>query len=279
MHKNTNSTVRFPLVKLVTGLTLVIALLTSPITANNQLNLDNAQCNFDFGYHLKMKNSSITFTDENGKEINIDQDNNLRIDGSRQNLNSNQQALINDYADGIRVLIPEFRSLAVEAVNIGVTAAGMALSTLLGEDDPDFSRFNSKITEIANVVTDKINADNFDNDFDSELGAVIEDAVEEITPRLMAKVMTAALSGDESGISDIEARAKNLERDIETFVEPQAEALEARAEELCSSIDELDRIEDQMVSSGLEMMNLIEKETTNRSKKSSKHSFNFNLSD
>jgi len=262
------TTKQFPLVSMALGVALfTTSIITTPLLADFDLsNIDGDQCSYDLDYDIKVSRSSITFTDDSGKQINIDEDNHLSVNGNRQILSSEQQAFVDDYADGIRVLIPEVKALATEAINIGVTAAGMALSTLLGEDDPDYSRFNAKISSIANLITDKINADEFDSkafnsDFDDGFGddleAVVEEAVEEITPRLMAKVMTAALSGDSNGISAIEVRAQDLERDIEEYIEPQAEAIEARAKELCTSVADLDRIEDQMVSSGLDMMDLI----------------------
>jgi len=261
---------------------LALALVSAPAKAHS-----GDMCNYNMDYDLTIDNSSIRFDKDSGDEITIDQDNNLFINGSAKSLDSHQQQLVDNYADGVRLLIPEVTSLAIEGVNLGVKAASMALGTLLGEGDPDFERFSYKITELADSITSKLDADNFsskhieqafDDDFEQEIEDVVEEAVAELTPRLMAKIVTAAMSGEDGEISDLEHRAESLEHDIEEFVEPQVEALEARADELCASVEELDSLETEMVESGLVMMDLIEKGSGHNYKKN-RNRYKFNLGD
>ena len=262
---------------------LSLALMTAQTQADN-----NEMCNFQLDYDLTVENSAITFVKDSGTEITIDQDNQLFFNGTKKSLDSNQQQLIDNYADGVRDLIPEVTAIAIEGVNLGVQAASMALRTLLGEGDADFERFNYKISELAESITMKLDANNFsskqleeafDNEFEQEIEDIVEQAVTELTPRLIAKVLTAAMSGDEAGITDFEERANAIEHEVENFVEPKAEALEARADELCGSIEGLDVLETKMVESGLEMMDLITKDQDGYNHKSSGKHFNFNLGD
>ena len=93
--------------------------------------------------------------------------------------------------------------------------------------------------------------------------------------------MTAALT-DGSSMSDFEMRAENLESDIEAFVEPRAELLEQRAEELCSIVQTLDAIETDLVNSGLEKMDLIKadgKGNINLNNLSDKKNYSIDLGD
>jgi len=262
---------------------LSLALLSAPAQAH-----DNEMCDYQMDYDLIIENSALTFEQNSGTKIAIDQDNRLYINGAEKSLNSEQQQLVDEYADGVRDLVPEVVSIAVEGVNLGVQAASMALGTLLGEGDPDFEHFNFQINELADDITMKLDANNFsskqleeafDNEFEQKIEEVVEQAVTKITPRLMAKMVTAALSGNEGEISDLEERANSIEHEIEDFVEPKAEALEARAEELCGSIDKLDSLETKMVDSGLEMMDLIDSDDGGHKHKSKRKRFNFDLGD
>ena len=263
--------------------TILFILFASPIQAHN-----GEMCNYELDYDLTVQDSAITFSNDSNTNIEIDQDNNLYVNKQKQSLNNEQQKLIDNYADGVRVLIPEITEIAIEGVNLGVQAAGMALGALLGEGDPDFIRFNSKIEDLANTITINLDANNFsssriedafDDDFEDELESVVEEAVTEITPRLMAKVVAAAMSGDEHQISSIEDRADSIEDEIKNVIEPQAEALEARADELCVSIEDLNTLENKLVESGLEMMDLIEEENSSHRHNSNKKRFKFDLGD
>jgi len=87
------------------------------------------------------------------------------------------------------------------------------------------------------------------------------------------------MSGDDGQISDLEQRAEFLEEEIENYVEPRAEALEARAEELCESVNSLDSLETRMVESGLDMMDLIDQGKAGNGYTFKKRHFDLNLGD
>jgi len=233
-------------------------------------------------------NASLSFVKESGNKITIDRDNRLFINGNEKALDNRQQQLIDDYADGVRDLVPEVIAIVIEGVNLGVEAATLALGMLLGENDPDIVQFSMKLNELADTITMKLDANNFnsksleetfDKEFEGRVEAIVEEAITELTPRLVAKALTAAMSGDEGEMSDLEQRAEYLEGEIENYVEPRAEALEARAEKLCQSVDTLDALEGKMVDSGLDMMDLIDKGQGGHKYRFKDKPFDFNLGD
>ena len=236
-----------------------VSLLSSAVMAH-----DDA-CSFSFDHDLSVINNDITISQSGSNKVFIDNNNQLFIDNQIQSLTSEQQALVDDYADNIRILIPEVTAIAVEGVSLGIDAASMALGTLLGEGDPDYLDFVQRVQDLGDKIVAKLDANAFDSrelerafeeDFENEIEAFVEETINDLTPRLMAKVMTAALT-EGNGPSDLEMRAENLEADIEAMVEPRAELLEQRAEELCTIITTLDSIEDQLVNTGLDKMDLI----------------------
>ena len=222
-------------------------------------------CSFSFDHDLSVINNDITISQTNSNKVFIDFNNQLFINDQIQALTPEQQRLVDDYADNIRLLIPEVTAIAVEGVSLGIDAASLALGTLLGEGDPDYLEFVQNVQDLGDKIVAKLDANNFDSrelerafeeDFEREIETFVEQTINDLTPRLMAKVMTAALT-DGGGMSDFEMRAENLEADIEAFVEPRAQLLEQRAEELCAIVQTLDTIETDLVNSGLEKMDLI----------------------
>ena len=262
---------------------LLLVLMSAQTKAHN-----GEMCNYQLDYDLTVKDSVLTFNQDSGKKILIDQDNQLFINDTKESLDKQQQQMVDDYADGVRDLIPEVTAIAIEGINLGVQAASMALTTLLGEGDPDSERFNYKIKDLADGFKMKLDANNFsskqleesiDNDFEQQIESLVEEAISELTPKLMAKILTAALSGNGGDTTDLEQRANIMEGEIKSFVEPKAEALEARAEELCEAIDRLDALETKMLASGLVMMNLIDKNQNPNDHKSKARRIKFNLGD
>lgn len=276
--------------KIITSVITAISLLllTMPLFTTSVQAHSNEMCNFEMDYDLTIENSALSFTKESGENITIDQDNQLFINGKQKQLDGKQQRLVDDYADGVRDLIPEVTALAIEGVNLGVEAATMALGILLDGSDPDIARFSTKLNQLAQNITVKLDATHFssknleqafDSEFEAEIESIVEEAVTEITPKLISKVLTAAMSGEEGTLSDIEHRAEFLEQEIESYVEPRADALEARADELCESIGTLDELETRMVASGLEMMDMIEKDKDDHKDSKNGNRYKFNFSD
>ncbi|MEL0036906.1 MAG: DUF2884 family protein [Gammaproteobacteria bacterium] len=243
---------------------VLISTLASASLLSSAVMAHDDACSFSFDHDLSVINSNITISQTGTSKVFIDDNNQLFIDDQVQALTSEQQKLVDDYADNIRILIPEITSIAVEGINLGIDAASLAIGTLLGEGDPDYLEFVQRLQDLGDKIVTKIDSDNFDSrelerafedDFENEIEAFIDETMNELTPRLMAKVMTAALT--DGGTSDFEMRAESMEADIEAMVEPRAEMLEQRAEELCTIITQLDTIENQLVESGLEKMDLI----------------------
>ncbi|MEL0067026.1 MAG: DUF2884 family protein [Gammaproteobacteria bacterium] len=243
---------------------VLISTLASASLLSSAVMAHDDACSFSFDHDLSVINSNITISQTGTSKVFIDDNNQLFIDDQVQALTSEQQKLVDDYADNIRILIPEITSIAVEGINLGIDAASLAIGTLLGEGDPDYLEFVQRLQDLGDKIVAKIDSDNFDSrelerafedDFENEIEAFIDETMNELTPRLMAKVMTAALT--DGGTSDFEMRAESMEADIEAMVEPRAEMLEQRAEELCTIITQLDTIENQLVESGLEKMDLI----------------------
>lgn len=245
--------------KALIGSLMTISMISNPIWAHED------SCSFSFDHDLSVMDNAITISNSSTDKIYIDSSNQLYINDIAQPLSSEQQQMVDAYANNIRLLIPEVISIATEGVGLGIDAASLAMGTLFGEGDPDYLEFTQRIQELGDKILMRLDANQFDSkaleqafdkEFEAEIEAFAEDTVNQLMPRLMAKAMAAAMSNDASA-GDFEMRADRIEHEVTAFIEPRAEALEARAEELCEIIVTLDGIEAQMVETGLSKMDLI----------------------
>ena len=254
---------------------LIIGTLASLCVMSASVQASDDSCNFQFDHDLSVIDNQITLSDS-AITIEIDSSNQLFINNEPQSLTAEQQEILDAYADNIRLLIPEVSAIAMEGVSLGIDAASLALGSLLGQGDPDYLEFMQKIQELADNIMLKLDLENFDSkriessfdaEFENEIETLVEETIEDLTPRLMAKVMTAAMM--DGGVENaMELQAEQLEMDIENMIEPRAEALEARAHELCAIVTEIDTLENQLVASGFEQMDLIRADTEGKN-----HSF------
>ncbi|NNJ72711.1 MAG: DUF2884 family protein, partial [Enterobacterales bacterium] len=173
---------------------LIIGTLVSLCVMGTSVQASDDSCNFQFDHDLSVIDNQITLSDA-AITISIDGNNQLYINDELQSLSSEQQALLDSYAGNIRLLIPEITAIALEGVSLGIDAASLALGSLLGQGDPDYLEFMQRIQELADNIILKLDLENFDskrieatfdNEFEKEIEALVEQTVNELTPRLMA---------------------------------------------------------------------------------------------
>jgi hypothetical protein len=238
-----------------------------PAHKNDSHHSAHGQCQYNIDTDFAINNGALTFELDAGSKIVIDELNNLFVDGSQVSLNSEQQVLVASYADGVRNFVPEVANIAIEGLKIGVRASEIALTGIFGADDVVVQDIGFRISELADRIIMRIDPYNFDSrtleqtierEFEPEIEAVVKQAHNELTPRLMAKSFTLFASGDQSSMDDFKQRIKELAHNLETEVEAMAADLEMRAEGLCGHIENLNNIETQMASKGLKMMDIIQ---------------------
>ena len=220
------------------------------------------QCDFGLEGELEYNEGEITFLTQSGEiKVRIDQQNVLYLEGDRQSLDSEQQKLVSAYAAQIRETIPLVFEIIVEASEIGLQAATMALEVLF--EGEDFDGLSKDLAEIREDLEQKIDATHFstrqfeDSELEERIEATVSKAVATVMPEIAAMAIRAAFS-DEGGLAGIEARADKLELLIEQKVEARADALEVRAEGLCKVMEKLDALEEKLAQHKLPEIDFID---------------------
>ena len=223
---------------------IVLALLiafTTNVYANSQV------CDFSVDYNIKADGEKFVFAHSKGKEV-IFTKNKLFIEGNQVQLTQEQQLAHKGFYLTTKKTLPKIAEVAIEGAEIGVKAASIVVASLFGNDQEvkdDLVKPMEKMSEKvrANISSSHLNTENlslaFDKEFDAEIAKMVEKATTKYSGRLITSLMNSIFSKDNEETKDFEFRMETLEYDVETYVENQAEALEAKADALCQDIEKL----------------------------------------
>lgn len=234
-------------------------------------------CDVEIHGGVKISQQEITFfkDDVNAKIkhqsplYKIIDDKNLMVNGQLIDLDNSQQKLVSDYAHNIRAMIPAVKQVANEGVDLAIEGVSLAFNELLG-DNNDVT--NDLVTELANVRTainqrfdqqktlyingdgvGTINGKNFfDQEFENHIGSAIESAVKKAMGSLLIAVGREILfsGGDNNAF---EQRMEKFGDEMETKMEFKGAKIERRVNALCTAMNHIDQLEEQLKNSVTEL--------------------------
>lgn len=206
-------------------------------------------CEVESDYDLKIGQDALTFSRESGTPANVEmRGGQLFVDGTKQVLSAADTRRIEQFERDIRALVPEVKGIALEAVGIATEAVLQVATAFVGDAQPQslkrLEQLGANISHRIEVSADT--AEWRDDEFDAAIAELTAELVPMIVGDITAAAVSAALSGDADKVAEIEARAEQLEKEIDTRVEARADALEARAETLCPRVIALDQLESEL---------------------------------
>lgn len=227
-----------------------VSLVLSAAAASSQakVQIDGDHCDVESRYSTKIEAGRIAFTDDKSKQIvAILPGGTLEVDGKALNLDAADKSRVVQLDRGVRALVPEAKALAIEAVGVAFEAVGH-VSTAFAPDAQSARESAVRLARTAEEIKQTINErDVWGPSSDKEIEDLIEGAVGsligEMVGNITAQAIAVAFSGDASAVAELEARAASIETNVEKVVEKRARELEAKADQLCQKVQDLDRIE------------------------------------
>jgi len=236
------------------------------------------QCTVNFNYGVIIDPTHIRMIDMGNTLVQINNEDQLFVQGREVALTSEQQQLISEFSKGIRAQIPEIVSIAIEGVDIGLKAVNKAIGSLTGENSASQQKIQTKFDELKWRIRSRFNqsANNyyiapqdfadFDDIFTGEFEQEIEEIISDSIGTILLAVGEAMISdnednhGGEQRLSTFDERMETLGNDLELEMSASANALEKKAALFCLKLSELDKIEDDIHHSikSLKPFNLIE---------------------
>ncbi len=234
---------------LVVLLASVMALGLDPARAS--INVDTVRCDVESDYSTRFDAREIAFTNSETKRvIRLLAGGVIEVDGRALNLNARDRAHAAELERAIRVIIPEAKALAVDAVGIAFEAVGH-VSSAFASDAGAARESAMRIARTAEELKRAIKArDDWGPQSEQEISRLIEGSVGsligEMVGNITAQAIKVALSGDEAAVAELEARAGAIEANVEKAIGKHAKELESRADALCQRAHDLDVIESRI---------------------------------
>lgn len=214
------------------------------------MHLHDQKCSFGTDYDVRVQPDGIAFERDDGTPGNVFMhDGALRVDGRNLAVSPGDAARLREYEGQVRRLLPEVAAIAREGVDIGFDALTTVVATFADEPAE-----RSRLTEELNAQHRQALA-SVDNGLgrgiwrkhgvEDLMQHQVGDAVSTLVGTVTAKAVKAALSGDQSQVAALEARADSLDKAIDREVDARADKLGARADALCPQLTRLDQLQQQ----------------------------------
>lgn len=208
------------------------------------------RCSFGTDYDVAVKPDGITFERSDGSPARVFMhDGALRVDGRAVAVSAADAARLRDYESQVRSLLPEVASIAREGVDIGFDALTTVAATF-AQDADERSRLTARLNErhkqaLASVDEGLGRGVWRRHGIEDLMDDQVSEAVSSLVGTVTANAVKAALSGDQSQVAALEARADALDRVIDQQVDARADKLGERAEALCPRMAQLDALQQQ----------------------------------
>ena len=237
---------------------VILTLISAPIWAHD-INSDACDIDLDAGMYINQE--VIEFTKNEKVLYKILGENTLVVDGKEVSLAAHQEVLVADYANSIRSVVPEVKTIAIEGVSLATEGVNLAFNELLGEGNNLASNLTQELNKLSEELDTRlslesgirfgengaISEDFLGEDFEQRVENTIESAIKDSMGSLLIAVGQEMLfaGGD---MEALETRMENFGADIEQQMEARAELLETKAYALCQSVAAIDELEEQMRS-------------------------------
>ena len=198
-------------------------------------------CNIESDYDQSINPRSVILTRDSGtpKWIVIRGDR-LFVDDRWVALGNEDRQRVAAFDRGTREIMPLAAQIGRDAADIAFTALGEVAAGFSNDQATTRAKLEQARGKIDARLARSISANRFDS---SDLGKGIGDAVSEVVPLVIGDIVggavRAALSGDTRRLQAMEG----LDKQIEARVQPRARALEKRAQQMCTKMEELDRLD------------------------------------
>lgn len=228
------------------------ALLSTSAFAHDSHGRHNS-CDININNSIKVTPAFVQVLDGDKSLFRITDNSELYAQGKRIHLNSEQQAIVDEYRDLMQELAPEVAHLVSQGLEMAKDAVEQVFTELFGDETELQSKVETIVARFEDRISPLINEDKGEyylpkdevasggEELGKEIEAEIETLMKESAGHMMVLIGKMMLKG-EGGMED-------FERKMEAFgetMEARGEALEKSAEAMCVKMEKLDALETQM---------------------------------
>ncbi|MCV2884807.1 YggN family protein [Aestuariibacter sp. AA17] len=219
------------------------------------------KCNVDLKYGLVVNDDHIRVIDETRTVYQINNRQQLIVQGEWIQLDPRQQADLESFAEGIHYVVPKMIILASEGVELAVDTIEHVYVGLVGTEHNSYAKIQRSLERVEKRIKERFihasdnyyigpgKLENVDDLVDKELEEQLEQAINTSLGGVLSAIGGLASDGTAEQEQRIEALTERLEsvgQEIERHVGTKAEKLRHKAKWFCNKMHYLDRVEDNL---------------------------------
>ena len=228
-------------------------------------------CDVELQAGFTLDETELSFFESKNKShmlYSIHHNNQLTVNDKNITLNTAQQALVKEYANSIRAMVPKVRQIAIEGVDLAISGISSSFNELLGEGNQVGTDVTKELSALKNELAARytlkngftIGENGLDDDelFGEDIEQRIESAIEKTIMNSMGNILIAL--GKEisatDGQHDLARRIEQFSENIEKKMTLGAEKIERKADSLCSEAIAIDQLEEKLKSTIAALANI-----------------------
>ncbi len=213
------------------------------------------ECHIELEHGLIITPEHIRVMDKNRTVLQINNDEQLFIQGYWKQLSEPEQLLLRQFSEGLRREVPEIVDIAMDGVSLGIDAINQIIDGVSGGSAPlikrQFEEIKFRFKERFNHTDDIFyiapqSLDEIDDFFEDELSEKIKAVVSESLGAILialSEALSSAETNYEINHDDFGERMEKLSKQIDIKLSEKSTVLEAKAQLFCEHLKELDEIE------------------------------------
>lgn len=214
--------------------------------------------------HLKMEAGLcvspmlLEFYGEDKTAYQIKDHHQLIVNGKPVVLDSNQQALVTQYDQQVRAMVPEVREMVLEGIDLAIEGVTYTLDGLLGTRNKISIQLCSELGHLKGDVRryfdgevlnfnnhQDVAAEFFGKHFEMRMERILDTSLQESAFGIMVAMGKEVLlaGGD---VSAFDERMNRFGKELEAQIQSSSSAIKAHGLSLCKAAQALNNIEDQL---------------------------------
>lgn len=233
---------------------VVAGLLITPFVASADMS-----CDIDFAYGLVVNDHQLRILDRSRTVVQINDQDQLFIQGRWQDLTVPQRRWLRDYARGLHYVVPKMIILATEGVDLATDTVDNVYQGLVGTDHESYEKLQNAMQRVRNRVKDKFrhasnhffigpgSLESVDSFVDGEIEAQLEEAIS----MSVGGILSAIGGMNESRVDISSERLEEITRQLEAVgeqldFENGPSSLNNKAQWFCNKLHRLNDLEEKL---------------------------------
>jgi hypothetical protein len=206
----------------------------------------DVSCNVSSDYQVNMNGDAFVFENDKGRNTRVVLGGGkLFLNGKPAVLSAADQKRVDAFEAELRLLVPESRKVAVEAVGMAVDALIAVSTALSGDDSQRAEHDKARAKALAAAGDTKILPFFNDEAMEAIVDPIVAEFVPDITGSALGFAMKSMFAGEEKAKA-MEARMDTMDKDLDARMEARAKSLEPLAQAMCQRIRRMDGIDDSL---------------------------------